>query len=110
LQQTNARFILMFNYTEPDLLESALERYCHIESSGDWQECLKRELSHPKFPHRHKEFRHQLAYAILNRTISPTQYEKLTELELETEEEVIQELTELWMHMYGDEPVKLENL
>lgn len=101
----------MFNYVEPDLLESALERYCHVESLGsDWQECLKRELAHPRFPHRPKEFRHQLAYAILNKTISPSQYEGLTDLELETDEEVVQELKELWADLYGDEPISLETL
>jgi hypothetical protein len=101
----------MFNYIESDLLESALERYCHVESLGtDWQECLKRELSHPRFLHRHKEFRHQLAYAILNKTISPSEYERLTDLELETEEEVVNELTLLWQHIYGNEPISLEAL
>lgn len=101
----------MFNYLDPDYLESVLRRYYHVESLGQyWQEDLKRELAAPKLPKREKEFRHQLAYAILNQTISPSRYEKLTDMELETNEEVVKELTELWMHMYGDEPVKLENL
>lgn len=101
----------MFNYLDSGYLESVLQRYYHIESLGEhWQEDLKRELKAPKFSNREKEFRHQLAYAILNKTISPSHYEKLTDLELETNEEVAQELTELWMHLYGDEPVSLETL
>lgn len=102
----------MFNYLEPNYLESVLRRYCHVEVLGadNWQEDLKRSLRAPKFPNREKEFRHQLAYAIINQTISPSQYEKLTDLELETYEEVAQELTELWMYLYGDEPVSLETL
>lgn len=98
----------MNNYIEPDLLERILSRYYHIEVlSSDWLETLKRALDAPKFPNREKEFRHQLAYAILNRTISPSQYEKLTDFDSETEEEVVHELTELWMHLYGDEPISL---
>jgi len=39
-----------------------------------------------------------------------SQYEKLTDLELETYEEVVQELKELWVDLYGDEPISLETL
>jgi hypothetical protein len=101
----------MFNYIEPDLLESVLRRYCHVEMSVEnWPEYLREELTALKFPRREKEFRHQLAKAILDKSIDTNQYEKLTDLEVETEEEVVQELMELWMHLYGNEPVKLENL
>ena len=101
----------MNNYIEADLLESVLNKYYHIEVlSSDSLERLKRALDAPKFPCREKEFKHQLAYAILNKTISPSHYEKLTDFDSETEEEVIQELTELWTHLYGDEPVSLETL
>ena len=101
----------MNNYIEPDLLERILNKYYHVEVlSSDWLETLKRALDAPKFPRREREFKHQLAYAILNKTISPSHYEKLTDFDSETEEEVIQELTELWMYLYGDEPVSLEVL
>lgn len=101
----------MNNYIEADLLERVLNKYYHIEVlSSDWLETLKRALDAPKFPRREKEFKHQLAYAILNKTISSSHYEKLTDLELETYEEVVQELKELWVDLYGDEPISLETL
>ena len=101
----------MFNYIEPDLLESVLSRYCHVEMSEEnWRTDLREELAASKFPQREKEFRHQLAYAIFNQTISPSQYEKLTDLELETNEEVVEKLKELWTDLYDDEPVSLGSL
>jgi hypothetical protein len=98
----------MTNKLEPDLLERVLGRYCHIEvGMPDWREQLQRMLRAPAFPNREREFRQQLAYSILNHTITPAQYEKLTDLELETQEEVEQELRQLWSELYGDEPLIL---
>lgn len=99
----------MFNYLESNLLQDVLRRYYHVEVLGadNWVQDLLSFLRATKFPCREKEFRHQLAYAILNKTISPSQYEKLTDLELETNEEVVKELTELWTYLYGDEPISV---
>jgi hypothetical protein len=54
-------------------------------------------------------FRHQLAEAISNRTLTPAQYEQMTDEELESDEEVAERLRELWHDLYGDEPVTLSN-
>ena len=102
----------MFSYLESNFLQYILKCYCHVEVFGtdNWREDLISCLTATEFPQREKEFRHQLAYAILNQTISPSEYEKLTDLELETNEEVVQELQLLWVYLYGDEPVSLGSL
>ena len=96
----------MITSTTPELLESVLRRYFHVEVlSGDWQEVLQRELNFVGAPTRAAEFRRQLSDAILKRSITPAEYERLTEDELETQDEVEERLMYLWMGLYGDEPV-----
>jgi hypothetical protein len=43
----------------------------------DW-EALDRYLNHPRFPTRATGFKRELADAILNHTISPKEFERLT--------------------------------
>jgi hypothetical protein len=84
-------------------LISAIRRYCNVNVSfGDWPKLLVEELNHPNHPDRAKQFQHQLADAILNNTISPAEYERLTEEDLETSEEVRERLHELWQDLYGN--------
>lgn len=90
----------------PELITSVLRRYFQVEVfTSDWQESLKRELNNPKFPDRASQFREQLAEAILHRTITPKQYEELTDEEFDTPEALEEWLRELWRDFYGDEPI-----
>jgi hypothetical protein len=92
----------------PELLASVFRRYFQVEAfGGDWQETLRRELHYPDAPGRSEMFRQQLAEAILHHTVSPTQYEQLTEEEFDTPEDLEAWLREVWQHLYGDEPVTL---
>jgi hypothetical protein len=88
-------------------LISVLRRYCNVNVSfSDWPKLLIEELNHPNHPDRAKQFQQQLAYAILNGTISPAEYERLTEEDLETSEEVEERLRELWKDLYGNLDVR----
>jgi hypothetical protein len=83
-------------------LVSVLQRYCNVNVTfSDWPKTLLEELNHPSHPHRAKRFQSQLAHAILSQTISPEEYEKLTEEDLETSKEVEERLRELWQDLYG---------
>ena len=53
------------------------------------------------------EFKWHLADAILNRRFSIEEYERLTDLDFETREEVAADLSQLWQQMYKDEPIEL---
>lgn len=91
----------------PELFASVARRHFHVEVMGsNWQENLRRELDHPGHPERSAQFRQQFAQAILNRTITPAQYEGLTGEEFDTPEDLEAGLRELWRGFYGDEPVK----
>ena len=84
-------------------LVSVLRRYCNVNVAfSDWPKILLEELNHPSHPNRAKQFQYQLADALLNKTISPKEYEKLTEEDLETSEEVEERLRELWQDLYGN--------
>jgi hypothetical protein len=99
----------MRNLDAPELI-SVLRRYSNANVSvNDWPKPLVKELNHPDFPDRAQKFQSQLRNAILNRTISPLEYEKLTEEDLETPEEVESSLRELWQDLYGELDVALSN-
>lgn len=84
-------------------LFSVLRRYLNVNVSiNDWPKPLIKELSHPSFPDRPEKFKLQLRNAILEHSISPIEYEKLTEEDLETPAEVEDRLLELWQDIYGD--------
>ncbi len=89
-------------------LTSVLRRYCNVNVSfSDWPKLLVEELNHPNHPDRAKQFQHQLANAILNNAILSAEYEKLTEEDLETSEEVRARLHELWQDLYGNLDVRV---
>jgi len=52
-----------------------------------------------------REFKWQLADAILERRYSIEEYEQLTDLDFENREEVAMDLTELWRQVFGAEPI-----
>jgi hypothetical protein len=53
------------------------------------------------------EFKWHLADAILNQRFSVEEYERLTDLDFETREEVAADLMELWRLVFGDVPIAL---
>lgn len=91
---------------EPKTLERVLETDFNVDVATDY-ESLKRFLRHPNFPEREKEFKQQLADAIVNRTLSPKEVTDLTDADYETQEEVNELLIkEIWQPLYDDEPIK----
>lgn len=53
------------------------------------------------------EFKWYLADAILNKRFSIEDYERLTDLDFETREEVAADLVQLWQQLFKDESVEL---
>jgi len=51
------------------------------------------------------EFKWHLADAIRNKRYSVEEYERLTDLDFETRDEVAADLAELWRLMFKDEPI-----
>jgi hypothetical protein len=91
-----------------ELLAHILKTYCNINyMTNDWHIKLLQVLNHPDFPNKEMLFRQQLADAILNHSITPEQYESLTDEEFETTEELEERLREIWHDLYGNEPVVL---
>ncbi len=87
-------------------LESVLFNRFDADVVPDYENLMS-YLKHPNFPEREKQFKQELANAILKDTISPQTYEDLTNHELETQEEVNEFLiTDVWQPLYGDEPIK----
>lgn len=94
----------------PELLAHILQACCHVDGGGDgWIESLQRTLNHPRFPGRGDQFKQELATAILHRTISPEEYERLTDAAYDDQKDVDRELHDLWQHLYGNEPVTVTN-
>jgi hypothetical protein len=90
---------------EQSILERILETRFNVDVAADY-ESLKRFLRHPNFSEREKEFRQELADAILNKTLSPEKVTDLTDADYETQEEVDELLIkEIWQPLYGNEPV-----
>jgi hypothetical protein len=70
-------------------------------------ESLRKFLRDPNFPEREKAFRAELADAILNHTITPKEFEKLTSIDQDEQEDVDAFLTdEIWRPLYGGEPTR----
>ncbi|MEJ7617062.1 MAG: hypothetical protein WKF30_08915 [Pyrinomonadaceae bacterium] len=91
----------------PEPLADVLRTYCNVNAlSGDWHESVRRMLEHT---HEASLFKQQLADAILHRSISPANYERLTREDFDTPEDLLARLGELWRDMYGDEPVTLDD-
>jgi hypothetical protein len=89
-------------------LKRNIETYWHCEGRDrDSGASLLRALRHPVHAISESEFSGMLASAILNKDISIQEYERLTGLDFESEDEVAQDLRVLWQLMYGDKQVTL---
>lgn len=53
------------------------------------------------------EFKWHLADAILNKRFSVEEYERLTDFDFETREEVAADLAQLWGLVFGQEPIAM---
>ncbi len=90
----------------PEPLAHVLKTYCNVNYlADDYPVSLRRYLENPGFPARAADFRTQLARAILCHTITPAQYETLTDDDRESLEDVEQALRVFWRDLYGDEQV-----
>lgn len=91
--------------SEKSFLKRRLESTFCVDGIVNWNS-LKESLHHPNFPNREKEFKQELATAILSNTISVKEFEELTDIDFETQEEVTEFLkTEIWQPLYGDESI-----
>jgi hypothetical protein len=98
----------MTTQTISELLAHVLKTYCNINyMTNDWHVSLQHMLNHSDSSDKAALFRQQLADAILTRSITPQQYEFLTDEEFETPEELEDRLREIWHDLYGNEPVVL---
>lgn len=71
-------------------------------------ESLERFLRDPNFPDREKTFKTELADSIINHRIDPEEFENLTSIDQDEQEDVDAFLTdEIWKPLYGDEPIRL---
>ena len=88
-------------------LEKVLFNRFDVDVVPDYDD-LKNYLNNPEFPERGENFKHELADAVLNNKLTPERYEKLTNHESETQEEVNRFLiSEIWQPLYGDEPIQV---
>ena len=88
-------------------LRTVLETEFSQGVATDW-DALDRYLNHPRFPNRARDFKRELADAILNHTLSPKEFECLTVIDKDSQEDVDGFLLEeLWMPLFPDEPVRM---
>ena len=93
------------NNPDENLLERVLENRFYAGAVYDYED-LSKFIKHSSFPDRAKEFKRELADAISNHTISIQEFEDLTQIDYESQEEVDEFLkTEIWQPLYGDEPI-----
>jgi hypothetical protein len=91
---------------EQSILKELLETTFSMGVETDWED-LRRYLKDPSFPDRESSFKAELADAISNHTISPEEFEKLTAIDQDEQEDVDAFLTdEIWKPLYGDEPIR----
>ncbi|MDM7920751.1 MAG: hypothetical protein QUS14_00510 [Pyrinomonadaceae bacterium] len=93
--------------SEESILKRILQTRFSQGVETDW-DGLDRFLNHPEFPTRARDFRRELADAILNHTISPEEFEELTAIDRESQDDVDSFLREeVWEQMYENEPVRI---
>jgi len=86
-------------------LKDVLKRHFNVNYTSD-AETILRELVTDKFPHRNNQFKKELLTAMKTNSISTEEFNKLTDDEMETQEEVSKFLkNEIWQPLYGDEPI-----
>lgn len=83
-----------------------IANYWHCEvRDRDTGTMLLNDLRNPRHPINEEKFVQFLQDAIVSKRISIVEYERLTGLDFESEEEVAEDLHDLWRMMYGDRPV-----
>lgn len=78
--------------------------FSQIRYEGSGSDLMK-IIRHPRGPLTEAEFKWHLADAILNRRFSVEEYERLTDFDFETRDEVAADLTKLWHLVFENEPV-----
>jgi hypothetical protein len=68
---------------------------------------MQKIIRSPYGPLTEAEFKWHLADAILSKRFSIEEYERLTDFDFETREEVAEDLAQLWRLVCGDEPIAL---
>lgn len=88
-------------------LKDVLKRHFNVNYRSDSQTIL-REVVTDKFPNRRNQFKKELLSAMKTNLISVEEFNKLTDDELETQDEVNRFLeNEIWQPLYKDEPIKV---
>ena len=89
------------------ILKDVLETYfCQgVEMSYDE---LNQFLKNESFPDRARTFKRELADAIINHKITPEEFQDLTAVDQDSQEDVDKFLTtEIWDPLYDNEPVRM---
>jgi len=93
----------------PEPLATILYTYCNVNAMTEhWVDSLKIGIRHSESQGR--LFRSQLANAILHRSITPDDYERLTEEDFDSQDDLQAWLRELWpqLHPYTPLPSKVK--
>ena len=94
--------------SDEGILKGLLETTFSQGVQTDWDD-LRRFLNLPEFSDRARKFKRELADTILNHKISPQEFERLTAIDQDTQEDVDKFLIEeIWKPLYKDEPVSLQ--
>lgn len=93
----------MISNNIPEPLAHFLETYCDVNAV--MLDELKTYVKNTLSSERTQEFRRQLAYAIINNSITTEQYEKLTGEDFDTQEDLNAWLKEIWENIFGTAPV-----
>jgi hypothetical protein len=80
--------------------------FSQIRDVGSGTDLLK-IIRHPQGPMTEADFKWHLADAILNKRFSVEEYERLTDFDFETREEVAADLVQLWGLVFGQEPIAM---
>ncbi len=93
--------------SEKKILKKILETEFVAGVETDWDE-IHRFINDPEFPTRKRDFRNQLADAIMHGTISPEEFEELTAVDRDDQDDVNSFLKEtIWDRLYENEPVSI---
>lgn len=91
---------------DKSMLKHFLETMFCVDGVDDY-ELVKKTLNDSRFPNREGQFRKELVDAIKHQTISIEQFERLTGIDYETQNEISNFLVEnIWKPLYDDEPIK----
>lgn len=88
--------------THKTLLKQILSTRFSLGVATDWAD-LRRFLTSPSFPEREQLFKAELLNAIQGRTITPEDFEELTGIDQDSQDDVTSFLVEeIWEHLYGE--------